>query len=159
MHTNSPPQEAPLVAWNAPAQMHVERTRLWYIIAGSFVVASLLYSVFSGGWTFSMLIIALTGVYWKMHTVQAPVHSIELWKEGFAFDGNFTTWDQCNGYWILGFGDVHQLHIEKRNGIDVHMLTGGIDPYLLHELLPQMLPHLSDRQERVLDTIIRICKL
>lgn len=159
MNPTTTPPEDPLVEWNAPSHIHQERSRLWYASAAAFILASLGYSIATGGWTFTILIVVLTTMYWKIHTNEPPVRRMRIWRQGFAIDDTFTDWGNCTGYWIIGGNGYHELHIERRSGSDAKILTGAINPYLLHDLLPNLVPHLEGKRESILDTIIRICKL
>lgn len=159
MNNSMLPSDDPLVEWRAPQSIHHNRSRLWYFCAFAFIAGCLTYSIISGGWTFTILIIVLTTIYWKTHKDEPADRRMRIWRQGFAMDENFNNWGDCNGYWILGGNGYNELHIERRTGGDIKILTGEINPYLLHDLLPNLVPHLQDKRETMLDTIIRICKL
>ncbi|MDA0376686.1 MAG: hypothetical protein O3A80_05285 [bacterium] len=154
-----PPEEDRILTWSAPEHMHHMRTRIWYFIACALVAFCIVYSVMTEAWSFTGLIVVLTILYWKIHRQELDHCEIQLWRNGFAMNGVFSEWGECEGYWILKCHDYYELHIEKRNGDCVKIQTGDVDPYQLHDLLPHFLPQLADRREKVLDTIIRICKL
>ena len=154
-----PPEEDRILTWKAPEHLHHERTRLWYILAGLFVTMCIAYSVMTSAWTFTVLIVVLSVMYWKMHTKELDLSTIEMWRSGFALNDSYSEWSECDGYWILKCPGYYELHNEKANGTAVKIQTGEVDPYKLHDLLPHLLPQLSNRREKVLDTIIRICKL
>lgn len=155
----SPPQENNILTWSAPEHLHHMRTRNWYIAASAFLVLCIVYSVVTQAWSFTVLIFILAIVYWKMHNQERDFSTIMMWRNGFSLNGVFSEWGECEGYWILKCHDYYELHIEKRNGDCVKIQTRDVDPYQLHDLLPHFLPQLADRREKVLDTIIRICKL
>lgn len=158
--THSPlPKEDPILSWIAPEHLHQKRTRVWYILAALFVTLCVAYSITTQAWTFSVLIVVCSVVYWKMHAQEFPLKKMRLWRHGFAIDDKYNDWGDCTGYWILKGPDYHELHIERRTGNDIKIQTGNIDTYLLHDLLQNLLPRLDDRGEKILDTIIRICKL
>jgi len=156
---SKPPDGDPILTWSAPEHMHHKRTRMWYVLAGLFVALCVYYSVITQAWTFTVLIAVLSVMYWKMHAQESELRRMKFWRSGFSFDDKYREWGECEGYWILKCADYYELHIEMRNGAPIKIQTGEIDPYQLHDLLPHLLPQLDDRQEKLLDTIIRICKL
>ncbi len=159
MTQNSFPSEDPILAWTAPQHVHVERGKIWYIVASVAVVSMAVYSILTSAWTFTVLIALLASVYWKMHKDTPDQKHIRIWKRGFAIEDDFYDWQACAGYWIAAHQNFTELHIEKSNGGGVKIQTGEINPYLIHETMTGILQELPDRREHILDTIIRICKL
>ena len=159
MNKHTHPSEDPILEWTAQQHAHYERGRTWYIAATCIVIALVGYSIWTRAWTFTVLIIALTGLYWKMHTDEPPKKQMRIWKRGFAINNDFNDWNNCKGYWIFRSKDYAELHIEKGNNSEVKIQTGNISSYVVHETLAPLLEELTDRKEHILDTIIRICKL
>lgn len=153
------PAEDPILEWSAPQHHHPKRGTAWYICAVAFVALCVGYSIWTAAWTFSFLIVVVTAVYWKLHGRVPVMHDMKIFERGFAIDDRYTEWEKCNGYWILQGHDYFELNIEKKNGTHIKILTGDVNPYVVHETLQPLSPQLTDRRERVLDTIIRICKL
>lgn len=158
MHTSLPPED-PIIAWNAAGHLHHERSRLWYASAGIFILGCIIFSLFSRAWTFTILIVLTTGVYWKMHTLAPAEKQMRIWKRGFAINDDFTEWKDCTGYWVLKGKNFTRLTIERKRGGNESILTGNVSHFTLHEILPELLPELSDRKEQTLDKIIRLCKI
>ncbi len=153
------PSEDPIIRWEAPQHTHPTRGKAWYIIT-TLVIAGLFgYSLLTQAWTFTLLIVVLGAWYWKGHRVQLPPKHMRIWKRGFALNDDYYDWGQCTGYWILRTKDYTELHIDKRNGGEVKIQTGDLNPYQIQEVMASYLPEEADRREHLLDTIIRICKL
>lgn len=157
-HTNIPAED-PILEWRAPQHHHQDRGKTWYIIATIVAASLLIYSLFTGAWTFTALIIVITAVYWKTHKDDPLKRRMRIYKRGCALDEQFIEWVDCTGYWIFQGDGYYELNIEKKTGARIKIQTGEYDPYLLHDLLSSLLEELTDRREGVLDTIIRICKL
>lgn len=153
------PSEDPIIEWKAPEHHRPERGKLWYIVATLFVVLCVFYSLHTKAWTFSALILVVTGLYWKLHKEDPRLKHVRIYTRGFGIDDTFTEWVDCHGYWICQHGDYYQLHVEKKSGARINIQLGHDDPYALHAVLEALAPELTDRRERLLDTIIRICKL
>lgn len=159
MQTNTTPNTEPILTWTAKEHVEHKRTIVWYICAALFIGLCIAYSIWTQAWTFTFLTIVLSVLYFTLHKKEFPLKTIRLWRSGFAIGDTYNEWGECKGYWIVKGPDYYELHIEKNIGAEVKIQTGEIDPYLLHGLLPNLLPQLEGRKESTLDTIIRICKL
>ncbi|MBT5468497.1 hypothetical protein HOK40_02275 [Candidatus Peregrinibacteria bacterium] len=153
------PTETPILEWKAPQHLHHERSRGWYILAILFVAACFAYSVYTSAWSFTGILFLVTILYWQVHEEAPQEKTIRIWESGYGFNDSFIPWTSCDGYWILKGHGYYELHIEKKNGYETKIQIGEFDPYDIHDTLSSLLPELNDRKERVLDTIIRICKL
>lgn len=158
MNTHIPTEE-PILEWQAPQHLHHERTRTWYIIAALFIIACLGYSVYTAAWTFTAVLIIMTVLFLHVHQEAPQEKRMRIWQKGYALGDTFVNWNSCVGYWILKGHDYYELHIEKKNGYETKIQIGESDPYQIHDTISLLIPELPDRKERVLDTIIRICKL
>jgi hypothetical protein len=117
------------------------------------------YSILTQAWTFTVLIVVLTIVYWKIHRNEPDQKHIRLWDSGFGIDTTFTPWENCQGYWLVHDRDFSELHLEDTKGKTVKIQTGALTEPEIHEIMQRFTKELSDRREPLLDTIIRICKL
>lgn len=158
MNTHIPTEE-PILEWKAPQHLHHERTRSWYIFAALFVTGCLVYSVYTTAWTFTLVLVIMTGLYLHVHEEAPAEKHMRIWKNGYALGDKFVTWTACDGYWMLKGKGYFELHIEKKNGYETKIQIGENDPYKIHDTIALFTPELPDRKERILDTIIRICKL
>jgi hypothetical protein len=108
------------------------------------------------------LVLLLTGgIYFLVRETPPPVKTIEIYKEGCSYAGEFFPWTECKEFWLLAGPRYTELHIERKGfwKSDVVIQTGNTDPHLLRAVLGELLPERANAQERLLDTIIRICKL
>ena len=159
MFTNITPPEDPVLEWRAPQHAHHARGKTWYVCMGIVTAFCIGYSIWTQAWTFTAVIVILSILYYRVHEAVPSAKRMRIWKRGFAIENDYTEWKDCNGFWILKGRDYAELHIERKSGSLVKIQTGEINPYLIHEILPPFVSELTDRHERVLDTIIRICKL
>lgn len=100
-------------------------------------------------------------LYWFMHRHAPKERHIALYDWGFVLDEKEVQWEDCTGYWFLEGPGYHQLHIEhtKRVVGDFVIQTANIHPEEIHKVLDRFLNQMEDKQERLLDTISRICKI
>lgn len=153
--------QSPLIEWSAHIHPHYERGKTWFICAFAAVGLLLAYSMYTKAWSFSAVIIMTATLYWFMHRHAPKERHIALYDWGFVLDGKKVQWDVCTGYWFLEGPGYHQMHIEHgHNAVgDFIIQTGDVHPEEIHRLISQFLPQLEDKQERLLDTISRICKI
>lgn len=159
MQTNTLPSYPPLLEWSAHQDPNPVRGKLWYTIATCFVVLCLIFSIWTSAWTFTVLIVLVTGTYWKFHGDIETKKQIRIWGEGFAIDSTYTAWEECQGFWMLKNPAYTELYIAREKKSVVRIQTGEIDPYHIRDVIASFVQELPDQKEKLLDTIIRICKL
>ena len=153
------PEETPLLTWEAPEHPHHHRTRNWYICAGLCVFGCFAYSIYTAAWSFLIVMILCTGLYYYTHKEKPPHRRIRIWKRGFAMNNDYNEWKECAGYYMLKYSDYTDLYIETKLGRTYRIQTGDVNPFTIHDTLSAITAELPDRREKILDTIIRICKL
>lgn len=89
------------------------------------------------------------------------MHHIRIREIGLQFDEKLYSWGECKEFWILQGPDYYELHISSKKQMkgDVVVMTGDIDPFLIRDTLAKFLPQVAHQKERLLDAIIRFCKL
>ncbi len=137
-----------------------ERGKAWYIVAAVVLVAILAYSIATKAWTFTLVSILTSAVYFATHRKAPEEKEMKLYKTGYDFDGKFVPWTSCKGFWFLqhkGYTDLHIDRSDRRNG--VHIQIGTLSQMKIREVLKGNVPELTDQHESILDIIIRICKI
>ncbi len=163
METTSPDivHEPALLEWSAPGRIQHERTTIWYIGIAIVFGLCLLYSIVTSAWSFTVLLIMFAAFYAYTHRLEPQERHIVLAKDGCRFNGQVFSWKDCEGFYMLqGRGYVELRIAEKtrlHESIIIH-LEEGITPSQIREVFAGKLPELH-RKEKVLDTIMRICKL
>ena len=155
------PSEQPLLSWRAPSKPLHERTRAWYIAAGTIVLGFTIYSLVTKAWTFTLVIMLGTALYWHLHREEPSMNEITLWNQGFLFGKEFVPWDFCTGFWIWKSSTYTELHIEskKQSQPEIVIQTGPVSPANIRAVVGAHIPEHPDRSEHILDTISKICKI
>ncbi len=150
-----------LLEWKAPSKMAYERSEKWYTVAGVLCVTLITYGILSGAWSMSVTVAVLAGLFYLVRNDAHRVHSIRLLESGIQYDDTFTAWSAMEHFWILQGDGYHELHIAFRKHIlaDLVIQTADIDPYRIVEALTPFLPQIDSQKEKILDAIIRFCKL
>ncbi|MBP9773925.1 MAG: hypothetical protein KBD00_04855 [Candidatus Peribacteraceae bacterium] len=149
-----------VLEWQAPSQIDHDRSERWYAIAGILAVALIVYGLLTGAWTMSLVIAIAAGLYFLVRNEKHALHSIRILEAGIEYDGKVEVWDAFKNFWILR-GITHtQLHV-ARKGLkpDIVIFTDSIDAHAIYEALNPHLPHDPEKREKMIDAIIRYCKI
>ena len=158
MHTNTEPI---LLEWKAPAKIAHERSEKWYLVMGIGCALMIVYGILTSAWSLSISFAMLAGLFFLIRNEKPHIHTIAVRDTGIEFDGHFSVWSDWKYFWILRADDYFELHIESKKYLtpDIVIQTGKIDPYALRDLLGQYILQTDTKKEKILDAIIRFCKL
>lgn len=147
--------------WQAERHVNYERSQRWYLFGGGFCAFMVVYGIFSGAWSTALVFAFIPALYYLVRNQSHVKHSIKIAEVGVIFDERMFVWAELGEFWILTGPDYHELHIspKKKSRAEIIIQTGTIDPYELRDVLSQFLPQVADRRERLLDAIIRFCKI
>lgn len=165
MDTNIPTNtQAPFepLEWSALAHPEHERSPRWYLYAGLFVLACAVYGIFSGAWSFAVVVVLAGGMYFLLRNAPPVIKTISIQEKGFTLNGKFTDWKDCVDFWIVTTPDYSELHIKKNKGTldrEVILQTADIPLSTIRSSLSQKIPERSDQGEKTLDMFIRLLKL
>ena len=151
----------PLLAWSAPDKVTHERGKRWYIAAGTVVALLITYALLTQAWTFAVVLVLLAVMYVLLHNKPHPDHTVRICEKALYWDTKTIPWEELDGYWMLQGPGYVELHIEwKTKGKErLVVQTGTTPPLEIAAALSHFLPGYADRREKLLDYIIRICKL
>ena len=149
-----------LLEWTGYTHPPHERSMTWYLTGGGLLLILALYGAFTGIWTLSVLTIVVGAAYFLTHrSPHAPKH-IALQEGGVLYDGAFFPWDNCKDFWLIYTPEYTDLHIRLRRKMkEISIQTSHIDPSDIRSCVSQFLPVRPDQHERLMDKVIRICKL
>ncbi len=150
-----------LLEWQAVSKINHERSPQWYLITGILCIVVIVYGIVTGAWGMSLVCALLAGLFFLVRNEAQVIHSIRILETGIEFDGKMFMWSDWKHFWILQGQSYHELHIEtnRRFSADIVIQTGELDPYVIRDLLSQFIPQIAHKKEKILDAIIRFCKL
>ncbi len=160
METQSQGQK--LLSWSASTRQEHKRIKGWYIGAAFITLLLLIYSLSTGAWTFTILILMTAGMYLLLHKHKLPQKTIEIQSTGVTYDNIYLSWASFEGFWIFKIGDYEELHIvkaAKQRGGDIVISLKSVDTAQVRSTLTQFIPELANKNEKLFDKITRICKL
>lgn len=158
---NAPERMEPLLRWSAPQRFTPERGERWYLVGSIFVIGGAVYGILTGSWPFAIVIVLTGAMYFLLRGHSAPETQITIYPTGVLFEGQYMSWQDLKSYWFIATPHFTQLHIaakDKRKD-DIALHTGVVPVNDIRNVLNAFLPEESDKQEPLLDTILRICKL
>jgi len=134
----------------------------WYVVFFIIILSFASYGAYTENWIFSLLMLLCGLLYPLLHDHIPPEKRIEIFLQGFLFEGTIIRWDNCTGFWLVPTPFYTELHIEFFEGKQqktVKIQTGDTDATAIRLQIARFIPELSDRGEWFIDSIIRICKL
>lgn len=138
-----------------------KRGKAWYAVAGLLLFAFALYGVLAGLWLLLFICGLMAFVEWKLMHVEGTKQRMLVAKEGVVYDGAFIRWEDIEGCWAVRAGHLADIHVVPRQGkgkdLRIQIPLEQAEQTLL--TVGQHTTLLEQTRERLIDTIIRICKL
>jgi len=156
-----PQNDQVLLTWEAPLRYAHEHTKRWYVFMGSALGIMLLYSLWTLAWSLTLVLVIAPVTYLYLRKEKPSNKKISIGTQGFTLGEEFTAWIDCNGFWVIQTPDYSELHIPRKdsNKNEIIVLTGNIKILDLRTTLRQFLEEIPKKNEKIFDTISRICKL
>ncbi|MEQ1849434.1 MAG: hypothetical protein ABL890_02490 [Candidatus Peribacteraceae bacterium] len=150
-----------LLSWTAKAKVDHERGNLWYVIGGGFCGFMIVYSILTAAYTQVIVFLLLPGALMIIRRASHKEHTAAITDAGFMLDGALTPWNDLDEFWILRGSDYFELHISQKNSLkgDILIQTGSEDPMQVRDLLLTYVKPGIGKKERIVDALIRFCKL
>ena len=125
------------------------------------MIVSGIWSILTAAWTLTVVIILGSAMYYQAIRSRQETHNISIRKDGLQVGERFSPWENCTGFWIYRHGQHVVMHVEKNRGWEqeVAIVIDGLDFQSVAEAMSNFLPYRAERREKLLDYIIRICKL
>lgn len=149
-----------LLEWHAPSRPDHVRSDKWYVVTGCLCAVVIAYGVLTAAWGLSLTFALLPALYYLIRNQGHRKHHIRIFEIGIEWDGRLIPWSDWKHFWILEGPGYHELHIEPmKRGTELVVQTGDLDPFLVRDVLGVFLPQIGHQRERILDALIRFCKL
>ncbi len=150
-----------LLEWHAASRPDIVRSKNWYVAAGCLCAVIIAYGVLTSAWGLSLTFALLPALYYLIRNQNHRRHHIRIFEIGIQWDGRLTPWAEWKEFWILEGPSYHELHIapQRSSSADLVIQTAEIDPFLVRDVIGTYLPQIGHQKERLLDALIRFCKL
>ncbi len=150
-----------ILEWQAASRPNHVRSDKWYLVAGLLCATFVAYGILAGEWSMSVTFAMIAGLSYLVRHEQHRVHQVRIYETGFEFDGTLYPWADLQCFWILQAANYHELHLApaKHTKAEIVVQTGNIDPFLIRDTLALHISQNTKQHEKLLDAIIRFCKL
>ncbi len=147
--------------WKAPRRPDYKKSKQWYLTGAVACLSMVAYGILLGSWSTALVFAFIPALYFLVRDQSHQTHAIRLMELGVEYDGRLHTWGELQEFWILVGDGYHELHIApvKRWAPEIIIQTEPMDAYAVRDALIQRIPQVATRREKILDAIIRFCKL
>ncbi len=163
MPTNTTPITPPqiLLEWSAPILPRHNRSPRWYMILGGIVLGTAAYGIITSAWSVTIVTVLIGCMEFLLRGSDPPVKHISLTEHGIVLAGAFTRWEDCSSFWLIHTPQYTRLHISKRDprARELHIQVENVDLQDVRWTLARFLSEDTQQMEKMIDIIIRICKL
>ncbi len=152
---------AELLTWKAPLKVQHAHSPRWFAAAAAVMVGCILFALYTGGWTFLVVLGLLVFLYWQSHAGDQHQEKIVIFEKGIVMGNTVMPWKELNGFWLLQSPEYLELHLERNRGLDRHkkIQTGALPYEKIQAVLVPHLTEFTDRKERILDYLERLLKI
>ncbi len=150
-----------LATWQAPILPRHERSKRWYAIGGTAVVACAAYGIVTGSWTLTVVSLLCGAMYYLVRDHVPPLKTVVITDKGVLLEEKFTRWEDVSGFWILNTPEYSELHFVPKlaRRSDILIQTGDRNLEDLRIAIGSHIPEFTDKRESFLDALIRTAKL
>lgn len=155
-------QAKPVFYWKASQNLHSERGSKWIIYA---IFASLLlvfWGIYTGAWTFSLVVIAFSFTYYITNKEKDKNIDVEILDEGIKVENRFYSFHNIKSFWIIYVTPkIQLLHFTVKGDVwgEVKVNMNGQNLIEIQKFLSEKVPEITDKHESFTDTILRLLKI
>jgi hypothetical protein len=160
MNTNTPTQ-SPALSWQAPRVANIDRGSGWYVTGGAVVLAGAVFGVLAGVWSLAIVCVLCGALYFLVRDHTFPDVTCALTDKGVQIGDTFLAWTQVKGYWFVITPSYTELRFTPKapRTPDLFIQTGTLLPLDIRTFLAGKTDELTDKQERLVDILLRLTKL
>ncbi len=149
--------------WTVKEYNKYDRTRRWYVLMGILGALLMIYSVWSGNYLFS-LVIVLFAIIMFLHEIQEPIDvPFAVVETGIIVGKKYYKFSELQNFWLIyNPPDIKNLYFGI-NGVVKHRIQIPLldyDPRPMREYLSQYLEEdLSQEDEPFTDRLARLFQI
>ena len=153
----------PLHEWTIQEYEQFERGSRWYLLMGFIGITSLLYSVLSGNFLFSLVIILFGLIIWLQSHQTPPQLSFVITDLGIVIGKKFHPYSEMESFYIVYRPpEVKTLFLETKSLVEpsLHIPLLDADPVEVRFTLLEYLPENTEKEdEPISDQLARNLRL
>lgn len=151
-----------LLEWMTPEFMPMHRSKLWYVMAGLFMVGIIGYAVYSESITMAVVFILLAATFMMTSKQKPRMMKVTISKLGIEYNKEFYHYHNINSFWIVyhpAYVRSLYLRIGGKSFKYVKIELNHQNPVEVRELLSKEIPEIEGAEERPIDIITRLLRL
>lgn len=109
-------REKSVLSWHFPEYIQYERSKGWYIIAGSILIIAVLYTILTGNFLFALFLI-LFGLIFILQARRSPASvKFDIFESGISIGEKFYDWNDIKNFRIVYKPpETKRLYIDIKN--------------------------------------------
>ena len=144
--------------WQAPEFEVYEKSDRWYLFAGVFLLAIIIYAMFTNGPIMAITFI-LVGIVGYIHMQKEPrIVTFTITTEGIIADKDMYLYENIHSFWIFyepHHTEIISLHTKASMLPYVHIPLQDEDPVHIREIMLPYIPEIKQEQSLV-DTVEKV---
>ena len=143
--------------WTALEFPRVERTRVWYLVAGLVGLGLLAYTIYTRQWAGTAVVLMISVVVYLMGRVTPRTFIHRLTSRGVEVGDKFYPYTQLRAFWVVNTPSSRTLNLisAKKFSLLLTLQLEGADVEKVREVLLEFLPEEPGRGEDVIDRVGR----
>lgn len=143
-----------LAEWQVPEYIKYERSKVWYIVAGSLTVALFIYSVVTLNILFSIIILITVAIVYLHDRRHPEMLDFMILETGIMFGDTYYSYKNLNSFWVVyepPHVEVVYLGINSawRKELPIHL--EGQNPVIVRRILLNYLEEDLDKEEEAME--------
>lgn len=151
-----------IIEWEAPEFIQHEKGWRWFVAAGIFWLALLIYAINIGNWTLAVALTVLAAVYGWQHFLVPHHVKVIISDVGIKIGEKEYPYQNIKSFWVI-YNPHHITTLNLRSNSrllpDVSIDLNGQNPAEIREYLCSQIHEEEGKEESFTDLFIRITKL
>lgn len=145
-----------LLQWSSHLVQDFHRSSRWYLTAGTGLAILVIYSLFTGQWTFAAALTVFAGVYYYISVQETPTVEVKVSDIGVKVGKRVYPYTDLKTFWVEYNPPYFQnLHLVTRNRFkpEVSIQIHQINVSDLRTILTRYIPEWAEKQNSLTDNI------
>lgn len=154
-------KEETILKWQALEYKDYQRNWKWFLLVGFVLLAISAYSVYTKDWFTIVIIFILIG-FLNWYIKQKPqLKDYKITQLGIYVGERFYPYNEIHSFWLTLKPELFQANIlfNKKYLPQLSILLNDIDPLAVKVALGKFIPEQEDRDESIIDFLMRVFKL
>jgi hypothetical protein len=150
------------ISWIAPEAIIHERGPTWKIVTSLVVLGAIIWGIYTGAWTFSLVVAVFAVTYSLIHLQHPRAVEIKISDIGIKVGYRKYNYSQIKSFWLIYDPPyVQTLNIRVSGQIvdDITIQIRDQSPSEIREFLMTKIPELEGQTEKLSDIFLRLFKI